>query len=60
MELRKYIERLNDNNWEQFTTFVKSWFHDRYILTIKEFVEWQYKTPFSKTSNYLNLEEAKI
>ena len=51
MIFREYIELLDDKNWKQFTVFVKNWFHDKYILTNKKFVEWQYITPFSKITS---------
>lgn len=51
MELKKYIKLLDEKDWGQFVAFVGGWFHDRYILTNKEFVNWQYKTSFSKISD---------
>lgn len=48
MNLKEYIKLLDDASWKQFVGFVKNWFHDKYILTDREFIEWQYKTPFSK------------
>ena len=48
MIFKKYIHFLKDTDWPQLKDFVGNYFHDKYILTNKEFVNWQYTTPFSK------------
>jgi hypothetical protein len=53
MLFTKFIRKFEKEDQSSFDEFIKEYFNANYILLEKNFLNWQYTTPFSSESNLL-------